>query len=243
VRGLSRSRTQSRASYRRAISAASARISASARGNTASMAVSCLTRAAMSRSSIPRLVMYRPGWSGRLPLAADPYCDRNNRPGRGTPSHHPGQVARRAGRDEATGRLRGSLARSRFHRSVAVVRASLGHIQRYRARYAHLGAMSMAKFGILLDSSPVDLWQENSSANRQSGRCVQVEHIGAVLPAPCPLARAGPVENRQRAMMRTCFMPSGSLAFRTRRGRGNRKYQLAHGQHRRLGWRYADSRK
>jgi len=31
------------------------------------------------------------------------------------------------------------------------------------------------------------LWQEKSSASLQSCRCGQVEHIGAVLPAPCPL--------------------------------------------------------
>src|SRR6516165_11979972 len=88
--------------------------------------VSCLTRAAMSDPSIPRLVTCRPGWSNRLPLAADLYYHRNNRSGRGTPSHHPGQVARRAGRDEATWGLRGRVARSRFHRSVAVKRVSLG---------------------------------------------------------------------------------------------------------------------
>ena len=69
---------------------------------------------------------YRPGRSGGLPLAADLHCDRNNRSGRGTPSHHPGQVARGAGRDKATGRLHGILARSRSHRSVAVAWAPLG---------------------------------------------------------------------------------------------------------------------
>ena len=69
--------------------------------------------------------MCRPGWSGGLPLAADLHCDRNNQSGRGTPSHHPGQVARRASRDKATGKLHGSVARSRFHRSVAVAYAPL----------------------------------------------------------------------------------------------------------------------
>jgi hypothetical protein len=80
--------------------------------------------------------MCRPGWSGGLPLAADLHCDRNNRSGRGTPSHHPGQVARRAGRDKATGRLRGSVARSRFHRSVAVQAYLRAAARRYHARYA-----------------------------------------------------------------------------------------------------------
>ena len=47
------------------------------------------------------------------------------RPDRGTPLYHPGQVARGACRDEATRRLRGILARSRFHRSVAVAYAPL----------------------------------------------------------------------------------------------------------------------
>src|SRR5260370_38498981 len=51
-----------------------------------------------------------------------------------------------------------------------------------------------------------DLWQEKSSANRQSGRCVHVEHIGAVLPAHCPPATAGPAKNRQRATVTACFI-------------------------------------
>jgi hypothetical protein len=34
----------------------------------------------MSRSSIPRFVTYRPGWSGGLPLAAGCYCDRKTAP-------------------------------------------------------------------------------------------------------------------------------------------------------------------
>jgi hypothetical protein len=240
VRGLSCSVTQSRASYRRAISAASARISTSARGNTASMAVSCLTRAAMSHSSIPRLVMYRPGWSGRLPLAADLYCDRNSRPGRGTPSHHPGQVARRAGRDEATRRLRGCLARSRFHRSVAVAFTSLGtpkdtvpgmlfspgcqrlNIEEQKRQSGAAGVLFASGLGL-------DLWQEKSSVSRQSGRCEQVEHIVAVLPAPCPRARAGPAANRHRTMTRV------RVTFKTRHAPGSRKYQPVHGRRRKLG--------
>jgi|SRR6516162_3041647 len=82
----------------------------------------------------------------RTALAADLHYDQNDRSGRGTPSHHPGQAARRAGRDEATWRLRGRVARSRFHRSVAVVRVSLGESpQRYRARYAFSSGLSMGK--------------------------------------------------------------------------------------------------
>jgi hypothetical protein len=55
--------------------------------------------------------------------------------------------------------------------------------------------------GVVFDSG-VGLWQEKSSAKRQSCQCEHVEHIGAVLPAPCPLAKASPAENRQRATTR-----------------------------------------
>jgi hypothetical protein len=54
-----------------------------------------------------------------------PLLQSQHRPDRGAPSYHPGQVARGTGRDEATRRLRGSVARSRFHRSVSVARRPL----------------------------------------------------------------------------------------------------------------------
>ncbi len=65
-------------------------------------------------ASLQSQVVANPGgaaavlWRGRLRRS-------ERRPGRGTPSFHPGRVARKAGRQEAPGRLRGRVARSRSH--------------------------------------------------------------------------------------------------------------------------------
>src|SRR5215471_4873338 len=98
----------------------------------------------MSRLSIPRLVMYRPGRSGGLPLPASHYCDRNTDPMEG-----PRRITRggRPVEPVATRRLGGSagvlLDRGSIVRLLLYPILGRG-VLRYRARYALRTGLSMA---------------------------------------------------------------------------------------------------
>src|SRR5580704_9596492 len=103
-------------------------------------------------SSIPRFGDVPTRVERRTALSCGLLLRSQNRPGRGTPSYHPGKVVRRAGRHEATGRLRGNVPRSRFHRLVAVPHTHLwAQAQIYRARYAPCVGMSMTKLADRVD--------------------------------------------------------------------------------------------
>jgi len=100
----------------------------------------------MSYSSIPGLVVYRPGRSGGLPLVADPYCDRNTGPIKG-----PRRITWGGWPEEpvAAGRLGGS-AGVLLDRGSIVQWQLQSHLwartQRYHGRYAPLSEVSRTKF-------------------------------------------------------------------------------------------------